>query len=130
MKIHLCCSVCDGEEMDEQGRECPQCGGEGSEEVTLPTVWEICGECHGDGTHVHNDLRSWSESDIAADPDDFHDMMAGKYDVKCQECNGSGKVRAPDINSLPESMQERIHAHWKEEAYHAAEVAAERRMGA
>jgi DnaJ-class molecular chaperone len=44
-------------------------------ETMLPTRWEICGSCGGDGT-------------------------AGHHAIACDECHGSGRVRVIDYGRL------------------------------
>jgi hypothetical protein len=56
-------------------------------------TWEICGGCRGAGMRVHPALSVWTSDDRAEDPDGFEDMLEGRYDVSCDECGGSGKVK-------------------------------------
>lgn len=62
--------------------------------------WIICPDCEGEGKHVHEDLSVWTASDREENPDGFDDMMRGHYDVKCERCQGSGKVREGETVSL------------------------------
>lgn len=48
--------------------------------------------------------------------------MVGEYDVVCEECEGTGKVRVPDVEAM--SFAEK-RQHLKEMRQHAAENAAE-----
>lgn len=59
--------------------------------------WAICDCCDGSGTRGNpafsNGITSseWAEWD----EDDRDDYMAGRYDVACGDCGGSGKVKQP-----------------------------------
>lgn len=61
--------------------------------------WEICADCEGDGTHVHEDVSVPSQ-DMLDDDDAMHAYWRGDYDVVCRRCEGSGKVRPGQTTSL------------------------------
>lgn len=99
--------------------------------LTLPTRWEICGTCRGEGTHAHGigaiTATEWAED---WDADERADYLAGHYDRRCEDCDGSGKVRTVDEDRAdPDDLRA-----WQDEmaarADADAEAAAERRMGA
>lgn len=56
--------------------------------------WEICGRCEGNG-HIDNPnsdgytASEWQDME----PEDRDNYMAGRYDVPCHVCKGSGKVQ-------------------------------------
>lgn len=78
--------------------------------------WAICGRCHGDGKIVHPALSVWTESDRREDPDGFETMMRGGYDIRCDECGGSGKVRVEDDWHGEESPDEFDYADARQRA--------------
>ena len=104
-------------------------------DYSLSSRWAICHVCEGEGKHVNPsiDCGGISQSDWDEwDYDDREAYMSGSYDVSCQNCSGSGKVR------VYEGASEGSFLHWCYEAYadaqqsrwdDAAERAAELRMG-
>jgi cytochrome c553 len=98
--------------------------------IRLPARWAICGRCHGNGTH-----DAWSggmtrdEMDEQG-PEFLEDYLSGMYDVACTECGGSGKVLEPDVDRVSDADLEAYHEAQRLRWECAAEVAAERRMGA
>ncbi len=48
----------------------------------------VCPTCQGHGTHVHPYLSVWTSDRIEEDPEGFHEMARGVYDVLCEECGG------------------------------------------
>lgn len=101
-------------------------------EIELPTKWEICTVCRGNGQHAHaidgNGITAseWAEWDC----EEREDYLRGNYDSVCDDCGGSGKVREVDEAALnPETLK--LWIDWSESiAQMRAEEAAERRMGA
>lgn len=67
--------------------------------------WEICGTCEGDGSHAQH-LGAYTQSDRAemgGEWDEFaDDVRAGRYDQRCGECAGTGKVKAFEGEALIE----------------------------
>lgn len=103
------------------------------QEVALPTKWEICDNCRGNGTHVNPSIdgHGISTDDECWQDDDFREgYFSGRYDVRCDNCNGSGKVQVPDEARCTPEQLEAVHQAWRERAEYEAECAAERRMGA
>lgn len=64
--------------------------------------YEVCPTCEGEGTMVHRGLSVWTESDRADDPESFEDMLAGRYDVVCDECFGKRVVSVQDAQDFAE----------------------------
>ena len=109
-------------------------------DVELPTRWEICERCDGDGTHVNEAIdgngitaQEWAEN---WDDDDREAYLRGEYDVRCTECGGSGKVRVVDLEQIAASSDpdlKRALVEYEEDeqdrASYEAERRAERRMG-
>lgn len=99
-------------------------------EVTLPTKWEICVECRGNGMSSSY-LGAFTSSEWAEEDEEFkEDYMAGKYDKSCEYCDGSGKVRVVDWERLDEKTTAAYIAQLEEEAQDRATERAERAMGA
>lgn len=100
--------------------------------LDMPIVWEICGECRGEGKRLadgfhgvaftEEDRRDWS-------PEDTDDYFGGALDVGCPECEGTGKIRALDLNAVPFPLSKAIRDWSLEEEADAAERAQERAMG-
>lgn len=91
--------------------------------------WEICESCRGDGYHSkhlgvisHEQWNEWSDQD-----QDFY--MSGGYDKKCDRCDGSGKIKVLDTESLPEDVQEYIDSYYKDVAEDIAIRRSEMYMG-
>lgn len=99
--------------------------------VTLPTKFAVCSRCDGTGVH---DNPAFSDGitpeQFDEDPDFKEAYFSGRYDVRCEVCDGLRVESVPD--------EERCEP-WKIKAYHEhldgirsclAEMEAERRMGA
>ena len=105
---------------------------EGTEQVfRLPCVWEVCPTCDGNGRHVNPsiDAGGLSAEDFDQDPDFYEGYMGGVYDVTCAECGGKRVVPVPDVQACDKAILKRYISHLEDEAAHARDVAAERRMG-
>ncbi len=98
----------------------------------LPGRWAICPNCNGNGQHDHpafsNGITSseWAEWD----DDDREHYMNGRYDVQCQDCEGSGKVLEVDEDRVDLELLKVYHKHLEEMRIHRMECESERRMGA
>jgi hypothetical protein len=104
---------------------------EDGEPIALPARWEICHRCEGNGTHVNPAVDGWDPTDWDANDEDFREnYFAGVYDIRCDQCAGSGKVQVPDPARLTPAQQEAWEAWQRDEAEYHAIVAMERRMGA
>ncbi len=106
---------------------------ETGDDIQLPAKWEICPVCEGEGKESAY-LGSWTGSEWAEeDPDFQEDYMRGGYDRRCEQCNGSGKIKDIDWDSI-EANNPELYAELTEQedarASYEYEVAAERRMGA
>jgi len=113
------------------------------EEITylLPTKYEVCDRCRGTGRHVNPNIEpygggftysEWQEA-CYEDPDFAEDYFSGVYDVICSECKGLRVVPVVNEDVLDEKQQETYKIYLemqRDAAYTAAEMAAERRMGA
>lgn len=87
--------------------------------VTLHTKWVICDYCDGDGGHSRR-FGAISAEDFAEwDEDSRHSYLSGRYDERCDSCNGSGKVRVLNEDILPAEVQDWIQSY-REDAYDSA----------
>ena len=71
------------------------------ETVVLPTRFEVCGLCDGEGKHVNPsiDHNGISASEFHDDPEFAESYFSGVYDIPCNECHGKRVVKALDRNS-------------------------------
>lgn len=80
---------------------------EEGDEVQLPTKWAICGNCHGNGTHVNRaiDGHGLDPHDPDLDEEFWEMYTSGGYDVRCDAGCDNGKIRAIDEdNCSPEEL--------------------------
>lgn len=78
---------------------CEECGAFHYSEGTQPCVppepvggqWRICGDCGGDGRHVHDDIAI-PDAEMRADREAMARYWGGAYDVDCKRCKTTGKV--------------------------------------
>jgi hypothetical protein len=92
----------------------------------LPSCWQICDRCRGAGTHDHPAFSNgFTQEDFDQDPDFRDEYMAGRYDVRCEVCDGAGKVLAPDEVAIAMNAEQAKLL----ELYHnqRAEIARDRR---
>ncbi len=100
--------------------------------LRLKTEWGVCPTCRGKGMHVNPsiDASGLTAEDFDRDPDFREDYMSGIYDQICNECHGLRVVPVIDrVNNSKEDIK-RYDEYIESEQQYAAEVAAERRMGA
>ena len=108
------------------------------EEVSLPTKWEICGECKGEGTVsripgaiTESELDEWyGNSEERYEFIKEYTTPGGMYDMACPDCKGSGKVKVVDEDRL-DALVLKVYHQAQSEAYADWAMAEqERRMGA
>ena len=103
--------------------------------VTLPSRWEICSRCRGNGTIVNPavDGSGISPDEFREDPDFEEAYRRGDYDIPCVADCDNGKVRVPDEERMT-AEHRRIYKVWRQQQREVRESyrmeAAERRMGA
>ncbi len=104
---------------------------DGTEE-RLPTRWEVCHVCGGEGKHVNPsiDAGGISADEFHDDPDFHESYMRGDYDVTCNRCNGRTTVAVVDIDKLTPEQKHAYARQLQDEADDRAERMAEIRMGA
>lgn len=95
--------------------------------IKVPTKWEICECCSGDGTHaLHGIVIDPSEWDY----EEMDDYMSGRYDTACGECNSTGKLKVVDWDSVS-SVLKAEWEKWEQARYECdRESYMERMMGA
>jgi RecJ-like exonuclease len=105
--------------------------GDELQEISVSTKWEICERCEGNGKHdpesFSNGFTASEFNELFDDEESQEDYFNGRYDVRCSECNGSGKVRVPDLDSLTDAEREGYERALEERADYERECAAERR---
>lgn len=100
--------------------------------------WVICNRCEGHCQVEHpafsNGITSSEWAEMSCDERDNY--MRGDYDVKCDACDGLGRVEVPNVAAMTFAekrvlVQQRREARMdaRIDAEIAAEYAAERRMG-
>jgi len=96
----------------------------------LPARWEICEACEGEGHYPGLPYGgTFTSSDIAEDPDMLRDVRR----VRCDGCNGNGKVLALAPENMDAAQKAILEAHrelMRDRAESAAYSAAERAVGA
>lgn len=83
----------------------------------FPAKWEICDRCRGNGTHGNPAFDGLSV-EISPDHDEefWDNLRAGWYDVRCDECKGTGKVKVLDRErATPEQIAE--YEDWERSEY-------------
>jgi len=98
-------------------------------EFDLPMKWEICGDCRGNGSHVHRaiDGHGIGMEEFAEDPEFAEAYYSGRYDVCCETCGGSGKVQIVDEDAVKRLGLESVLEEWEAlQADAAADAAADR----
>lgn len=105
---------------------------DGSEtEIDLPTKYEVCSVCNGEGKHVNPsiDCNGLSRDDFYDDPDFAEDYMSGKYDVICNNCQGKRVEKIVDRENTSPELLEAYDNEIQADADYRAERLAEIRMG-
>lgn len=98
--------------------------------ISLPCRWEICYQCHGEGTSSAY-LGAFTADEMDEMGDDFLDgYRSGLYDRSCDVCEGSGKIRVVDQRRLSADLLQRYRYAEREEFEYEAMCATERMMGA
>ena len=113
-------------------------GSELEEDVVIPSKYEVCDTCRGNGTHVHPDIdgngismEEWNGPDW--DDDERESYMSGRYDVVCRECRGERVILVPDWDYLKDhnpKLADEYGDYLDEEASYQRLCRMEREMGA
>lgn len=107
-------------------------------EFSFPAKNIVCPCCDGTGStylgwHSSEQPAFTAEDFYEEGPDFYEDYMGGRYDRQCPECKGRnviGEIVEKAIPKAHKPIWEAYCDHLRFEAEYAAEVAAERRMGA
>lgn len=101
-------------------------------EVELPTSWQVCPVCDGEGKHVNPsiDCGGISSERFAEDPEFAEDYFSGTYDVPCNHCDGRSTVRGVNWEALSPVVKAAYEQQLQDEANDRAEHLAELRAGA
>lgn len=93
--------------------------------------WMICPACSGDGHCVNPNIDSHglTAEDFAEDPDFAEDYRNGTYDVRCEACKGSGKIRESHLEVLHEHAEDRKLAAQENGDYESYRGAGDFRYG-
>lgn len=99
----------------------------GDEEIKLPTHWEVCDLCHGEGSHVNPAIDCGGLGDEFADDPEFREnYLAGVYDVPCNRCEGKRVVKAVNWDALSdehrEAYEDQVQARYDERMESLAEL--------
>ena len=99
-------------------------------EHTFNAHYEVCHSCKGTGkTCAH--LGYFTDEDINEDPDFFHDVIDGKYDKACPECEGQRLIAVVEEDGSEEYKRlQEAEAFLREINRPCPIQAAERAMGA
>lgn len=84
------------------------------DEVRVPARYEVCGRCHGKGTHVNPSIdgHGISAGDECWDDEQFTEMyFGGGYDVACSECGGQRVVLEPDEQDAQAEVLDAYYEH-------------------
>ena len=101
-------------------------------EERVPTIWEICYRCEGEGNHVNPavDGNGITPDQFNEDPDFEAAYFSGVYDVPCYECDGAGKIRVLDEDRATDAQKQDIQKWVESDQETEAIRQAEMRMGA
>lgn len=99
-------------------------------DIQVPYEWEICSTCDGHGKHSAH-LGAFTAEDIANDwdPESWENYLSGGYDRTCEDCGGSGKVKAEDWEKLPAEDRKMLEDWAESERELRQEEESERRFG-
>ena len=97
----------------------------------MSDLWMICPACRGEGSCVNPSIDSHglSQEDFDQDPDFAENYMSGVYDICCQACDGTGKIRRSHLKVLDEHAAERRLAAAEDGNWEAYNSACDRRWG-
>jgi len=100
-------------------------------EQELPTCWEVCDVCDGEGKYVNPsiDASGITAEQFADDPEFEESYFGGVYDVVCEHCGGKRVVKVADWDRMTNEQSAAYRQQLEDDAYYDAERMAEIRMG-
>lgn len=102
----------------------PGCEGQGDVEESeheFPARFEVCGDCEGEGTHLHPAIRehAYTSEEWSGEDDDFREeyMRGGRgiYGVQCETCGGRRVVPVVDERRLTPEQKKLFKLYEKQE---------------
>lgn len=83
--------------------------------VPLPTRWEVCSYCDGEGKSSAY-LGAFTAGEMGEMGDEFYeDYMRGNYDKPCPECHGRTTVAVVDEDRTSPELLEKWYKQQEEE---------------
>lgn len=96
-------------------------------EIRLPVRRIVCPRCDGKGTHVNPDIdgHGISPEEFAEDPGFEEAYFSGRYDIRCEECDGRNVVDSIDQEEAEKTPAGRkaLRRYWRYEDARAADRA-------
>jgi hypothetical protein len=103
---------------------------------TFPAKYEVCGRCHGEGTHLIPSIGEYAYSmeeffEAFSDEEDRDEYFrrGGKYDVTCLTCKGQRVILVIDDEQCSGDQKEVLEVYYeqeREDAYYDRMCAEER----
>jgi len=110
--------------------------GENGKEIVLPTCWEVCDRCHGEGKHSNpsidgNGITASEMDEMCYHDEDFaENYFSGVYDVTCHECEGNRVTKVVNLGAMSTEHVEAYEQQQKERRREELDSYYERRAGA
>lgn len=98
-------------------------------EATLPGKRAVCHQCNGDGMMENPAIGVLTEHDLE-DADFREALLEGRYDIRCECCQGNKVIDVLDWDALTPKMQKAVETAEAQQRADDADAAGERRMGA
>lgn len=104
---------------------------DGGEEIEIPSRFEVCPTCEGRGQHSRRFGAIAMEDFMGPDWDDDSrdDYLSGRYDERCEECQGKRVVSVADRARCTPEQIKLIDADFESRCEMRAIEEAERRFG-
>ena len=110
--------------------------GENGKEIPLPTCWEVCDRCNGEGKHSNpsidgNGITASEMAEMCYEDEDFADnYFSGVYDVTCHQCDGKRVMKVVNLGAMSEEDIAEYHSQQEQRRESELESYYERRAGA
>ena len=102
----------------------------------LPTRWEVCDRCHGEGKHTNpsidgNGITSSEWQEMCYEDEDFaENYFNGVYDVVCEKCSGKRVMKVVNLAEMSEADVAEWHEQEEQRRQDELDSYYERRAGA